>query len=263
MSERARLLVIEDVTVRYGGLTAVDAVSMHVEAGRVTGLIGPNGAGKTSLVDALTGFAPVSGGRVRLDGNDITRMSAHQRARRDLGRTFQSIELFDDLTVRENLLVGASRARWWSLFRDTLGPTRELASRNIAWTLDLLGLADVADRLPTQLSQGRRKLVGVGRALAANPRLVLLDEPAAGLDSDESEVFGSHLRALTEHGITVLLVDHDMRLVLSRCDTIWVLEFGRVIASGTPEAIRADPRVIAAYLGDRSASTTSVGGANE
>jgi branched-chain amino acid transport system ATP-binding protein len=243
------LLVAAGLRVTYGGVVAVDGVDLAVPAGNVVGLIGPNGAGKTSMIDALTGYHAPSAGRVTFDGRDITAMRAHLRARLGLVRTFQSVELFDDLTVEENLLVASQRMGVLKALRDLLLPIGQHPREDVDWALDLCGLADVADRYPSELSFGRRKLVGVARALAQRPRLVLMDEPAAGLDTDESQELGRHLRALPEAGVTVLLVDHDMGLVLSVCDEVVVLDFGRVIARGTSEQIRGDEAVVAAYLG--------------
>jgi len=247
------LVELRDLSVHYGGVTAVDHVSLSIERGTLAGLIGPNGAGKTTLVDALTGFVP-STGEILLDGRPLGRMSAHQRARRGLARTFQSIELFEDLSVRENVLVSKERTRWHSIVTQTLWPSRRRDDPAVEWALDVVGLGDAGDRMPRELSQGQRKLVGVARALVSEPELLLLDEPAAGLDTAESEALGRQLRGLLDHGITVLLVDHDMGLVLSVCDAIWVLEFGRIIANGTPAEIQRDEQVIAAYLGERAAS---------
>jgi branched-chain amino acid transport system ATP-binding protein len=243
------LLNVDALRVTYGGVTAVDDVDLEVPAGKVVGLIGPNGAGKTSTIDALTGYHAPSSGRVAFDGDDITRLRPHVRARRGLVRTFQSVELFDDLTVEENLLVASQRMGVLTALRDLLLPIGEHPRDAVDWALEECGLTDVRDRFPTELSHGRRKLVGVARALAQRPRLVLMDEPAAGLDTDESAELGRHLRALPDAGVTVLLVDHDMSLVLSVCDEVVVLDFGRVIARGTPAEIRNDDSVIAAYLG--------------
>ncbi|HEY7622395.1 MAG TPA: ABC transporter ATP-binding protein [Solirubrobacteraceae bacterium] len=243
------LLDVDALRVTYGGVTAVDGVDLAVPEGKVVGLIGPNGAGKTSTIDALTGYHAPSKGTVVFDGEDITSMRAHVRARRGLARTWQSVELFDDLTVDENLLVASERMGVLRALRDLLLPIGAHPRDNVDWALELCGLTDVADRKPTELSHGRRKLVGVARALAQRPRLVLMDEPAAGLDTDESVELGRHLRALPGEGVTVLLVDHDMNLVLSICDEVVVLDFGQVIARGTPAEIRRNEAVIAAYLG--------------
>jgi branched-chain amino acid transport system ATP-binding protein len=247
------VLTAARLRVTYGGVVAVDDVDLAVPEGQVVGLIGPNGAGKSSMIDALTGYHPPSGGTVTFAGNDITRLRPHLRARRGLARTFQSIELFDDLTVEENLLVAADRTGIARALRDLLLPVRQASRADVDWALEVCGLQDDAHRLPTELSHGRRKLVGVGRALAQRPRLVLLDEPAAGLDTDESLELGRRLRAMPEQGVSVLLVDHDMGLVLSVCDHVHVLDFGRLIAHGTPAQIREDPAVIAAYLGGQHA----------
>jgi branched-chain amino acid transport system ATP-binding protein len=247
------LLDVAGLSVRYGGVVAVDGVDLSVEAGRVVGLIGPNGAGKTSLIDALSGYHAPSSGTINFGGEDITRLRAHARARRGLARTFQSVELFDDLSVEGNLLVASERVGIGSAVRDLFLPMRRSDRTDVDWALALCGLEDVAEDEPAGLSHGRRKLVGVARALAARPRLVLLDEPAAGLDTDETIVLGEHLRELPGAGVTVLLVDHDMGLVLSVCDEVYVLDFGRVIAHGTPEEVRADEAVVAAYLGSRHA----------
>jgi branched-chain amino acid transport system ATP-binding protein len=246
------LLNVEGLTVSYGGVTAVKDVDLAVRAGRVVGLIGPNGAGKTSTIDALTGYHAPSAGTVTFADEDITRLRPHLRARRGLARTWQSVELFDDLTVEENLMVANERMGVVAALRDLLLPIGKHPRDAVDWALELCGLTEVADRMPTELSHGRRKLVGVARALAQRPRLVLMDEPAAGLDTDESVELGRHLRALPEEGVTVLLVDHDMGLVLSICDEVVVLDFGQVIARGTPAEIRADEAVIGAYLGTHS-----------
>ncbi len=243
------LLMVEDLRVTYGGVTAVDGVSLSVGHGEIVGLIGPNGAGKSSMIDALTGYHQAAAGRVIFDGEPIIGARPYAIARRGLIRTFQSVELFDDLTVEENLLVAAEQPSVWTALRDLLAPPRARRNENVAWAQQACGLDDVADRLPSQLSHGRRKLVGVARALAMRPRLVLMDEPAAGLDNDESIAFGERVRSLPERGVSVLLVDHDMGLVLSLCDRIVVIDFGRVIASGTPDEIRDSPPVIEAYLG--------------
>jgi len=248
MSEHTALLEVDRLRVTYGGVVAVDDVSLQVPEGTLIGLIGPNGAGKTSLIDALTGYHSPSGGRVLFGGADITRMRSHLRARLGLSRTFQSLELFDDLSVEENVLVAADHIGVLRALGDLLvarTPSRAAAD----WAIELCGLGDVAKLKPTELSHGRRKLVGVARALARKPRLVLLDEPAAGLDTEESEVLGKRLRELPGAGVTVLLVDHDMGLVLGICDEVRVIDFGRTIAHGTPRQIQEDPAVIAAYLG--------------
>ena len=242
------------LTVRHGGLTAVDDVSLTVGDSQIAGLIGPNGAGKTTFLDTVTGFTAPAAGRVDFAGRPIEREPAHQRARRGLVRTFQSLELFDDLTVRENLLVAASTPTLRSTLTDALFPKRHQDAR-AHQVLDDLGLLAVADRQPTELSNGQRHLVALGRAMVSQPRLVLLDEPAAGLDTTETAELREVLRRLPCRGIAVLLVDHDMTLVLTTCDVVHVLDFGRLIASGTPAEVRSNPDVVRAYLGQQVAST--------
>ncbi|MBS0626549.1 MAG: ABC transporter ATP-binding protein [Verrucomicrobia bacterium] len=245
----AALLQASGLQVSYGPVIAVDGLDVEVSAGSVVGLIGPNGAGKTSAIDALSGYHPASSGSIHFDGEEITRMRPHRRARRGLARTFQSVELFDDLTVEENLQVAADHLGIGRALRDLFLPIGERSREDVDWALRLCGLEDDAERMPTELSAGRRKLVGVARALAQRPRLVMMDEPAAGLDTDESAELGERLRGLPAAGVSVFLVDHDMSLVLGVCERIYVLDFGRLIAAGTPGEIRNSDAVIAAYLG--------------
>ena len=242
------VLETEGLTVRFGGVVAVDQVSLDCRPGELTGLIGPNGAGKTTFIDAVTGFLPGNtAGRVRFRGRDLTQMAPHRIAWAGLTRTWQSLELFDDISVRSNLDVASRRLTPRGAVSDyMLGSP---APESVSEVMELLELGDVADRQPTELSQGRRKLVGVGRALVAGAALVMLDEPAAGLDRAETVWLGDRLRSLVEAGYDMLLVDHDMSLVLRVCDRIHVLELGSLIATGAPAEIRDDPTVVAAYLG--------------
>jgi ABC-type branched-subunit amino acid transport system ATPase component len=246
------LLETRGLTVRYGGLAANSDVDLDVPAGTLVGLIGPNGAGKTTFIDAITGFTAPSSGTVRFDGQDLNGLAPDRRAHLGLTRTFQSLELFEDLSVRDNLLVAAERPTWYSFLLDLLRPerTRRQHEARIDEALRAVELYELADRLPSDLSHGQRKLVGVARALAAEPKLLLLDEPAAGLDTKESQKLGAQLRKLVEAGTTIFLIDHDMGLVLNVCDYIYVLDFGAIIAHGDPAAIRQDPAVIGAYLGE-------------
>ena len=206
------------IRIQYGGVVAIDDVSFQIPRGSIVGLIGPNGAGKTSLVDGLTGAHRPSRGHVRFDGTDITGNSAHRLARRGMTRTFQSVELFDDLTVEENLLVAAERPTLLRALGQVLGPLARPGAESAAWAAESVEITDILQRFPRELSHGQRKLVGVARALACRPSLLLLDEPAAGLDTEETALLGKRLRQLPERGITLLLIDHDMSLVLEVCD---------------------------------------------
>jgi branched-chain amino acid transport system ATP-binding protein len=225
-------LEVRGLTVRFGPVEAVTDVDLDLRAGTVTGLIGPNGAGKTTVIDALTGLVPASSGDISLAGRPIERLSVHRRARLGVARTFQSLELFEDLTVGENLLVAA-----------------EAAGGGAAWADDLAGLGATVDLLPSQLSNAQRRLVALTRAVAGRPTVLLLDEPAAGLDPVGRQALGRRLRALAGDGAAVLLVDHDLSLVLDVCDEVTVLDRGRVIATGPPAELWSDPKVQAAYLG--------------
>jgi branched-chain amino acid transport system permease protein len=247
----AVVLSANGVSVSFGGLRALDEVDLEVSEGQLVGLIGPNGAGKTTFIDAISGFVPYRGS-VALDGTQLDARPAHRRAERGLARTWQSIELFDDLSVRENLAVASYRPQAWSTVKETL--SRPVTSTEAAdAALELLDLGHLAEAMPEDLSQAQRKLVGIARALAAKPRLLCLDEPAAGLDTLESEELAHHLRGVVDAGTPMLLVDHDMGLVLGISDYVVVLEFGKVIAQGTPEVVRRNPHVVAAYLGGAAA----------
>ena len=227
------------VSVSFGGVQAVAGVDLEIEQGELVGLIGPNGAGKTTFIDAVTGFVRCQGS-VELGGARLDGLPPHARARHGLARTWQTVELFDDLTVRENLTVAARGSDGGS---DT----------SVDAELELLDLRAAADAMPYELSQAERKRAGIGRALVARPRLLLLDEPAAGLDARQSRELGALLPGIAGSGTAVLLVDHDMGLVLSSCHRVVVLDAGSVIAQGTPAQIRDDERVIAAYLGHSAA----------
>ena len=230
-------LRVEGVTVRFGGIVALDGVDLTAAAGAVTGLIGPNGAGKTTLFNVITGLQPVVEGRVLLDDVDLTRVKAHERARRGMARTFQRLEVFGSLSVRDNLLVAAEARR---------APD---AGRVVDDLLDRVGLRPLASSRVDALPTGTARLVELGRALAATPSVLLLDEPGSGLTDDETERFGDLLLELADEGLAVLLVEHDVDLVMRVCSTIHVLDFGRLLAVGSPDEIRADTRVQAAYLG--------------
>jgi branched-chain amino acid transport system ATP-binding protein len=227
------------VTVAFGGKRVLEEVDITAERGLVTGLIGPNGAGKSTLFDVTCGLRRPSAGRVFLDGQDVTRLGPARRARHGLARTFQRRELFGRLSVRDNLLVAAE-----------LGPERRQAARAVTEILARLGLAEIADSPADTLPTGVGRLVEVGRALALRPEFLLLDEPAAGQDAEETERFAALLRALADEGTTVILVEHDMGLLMAVCDEVHVLDLGKIIAVGPPAVIRRDETVLAAYLGD-------------
>jgi len=246
MSE-APVLRAEGLSVNYGGVRALVDSTIEVGKGRLVGLIGPNGAGKTTFIDAVTGFT-ASRGHVLLEGAEISGLSPHKRAHRGLARTWQTTELFDDLTVRENLAVACRLPAVGRVVRSII-TGRSLEDSGVAYALGLLGLDSFADEFPSNLSQGQRKLVGVARALASRPAVLCLDEPAAGLDSDESQVLGQRLREVANGGTATLLIDHDMDLVLTVSDYVYVLDFGKVIAEGPPQQVREAPAVIEAYLG--------------
>jgi branched-chain amino acid transport system ATP-binding protein len=233
-----------DVTMRFGGHTALDAVSIAVQPGHITGLIGPNGAGKTTLFNVITGLLSPSQGTVRFDDRDITTDPPHQRAKRGVARTFQRLELFTSLSVRDNVRVAGEIRNSWS-FRQKMDCRAEAAR-----VIELVGLADVADREVSEIPTGQARVVELARALMIKPSVLLLDEPASGQTEEETVTFGRLLQHLAhEDGLGVCLVEHDMSLVMDICETIHVLEFGQVIASGDADAVRNDQAVIDAYLG--------------
>jgi branched-chain amino acid transport system ATP-binding protein len=234
----APLLEVRDVTVRFGGLSALDGVQVDLRPGQVTGLIGPNGAGKTTLFNVISGLQEPTGGRVLVDGDDVSRLKPFKRARRGLARTFQRLEVFGSLTVRENMLVAAE-----------LGERRDEAGAAVEELLERIGLTGVAEERAESLPTGLARLVELGRALALGPRLLLLDEPSSGLDPSESEAFGDLLLELAGDGLGILLVEHDVELVMGVCHRIFVLDFGQIIAEGTPQEIQRNERVQEAYLG--------------
>jgi len=230
------------VRVRFGGVVAVDGVGVAVEPGGITGIIGPNGAGKTTLFNIMCGIQRPDQGAVRLGGHDVTDLSPAARSRLGLARTFQRLELFDLLTTRENVLVAAEALR-----RRARGRTRpgDIADE----ILGFVGLDDIAETRVDELPTGRARLVELARALATRPRVLLLDEPAAGLSDAETAELSRLLRRLVAGGQAVVVVEHDIAMVMSVCDQLYVLDCGRLIAAGRPEAIRSDPAVIDAYLG--------------
>jgi len=236
------VLEVREVTVRFGGQLALDHASLAAEAGQITGLIGPNGAGKTTMFNAITGLITPTSGRIVLHDRDVTGLSLHKRARTGLARTFQQLELFSMLTVRENIRVAADIRKRWS--RDGDDPAALTES-----IIERVGLSAVADARVTSLPTGQGRLVELGRALACKPRVLLLDEPASGQDDKETTRFGQLLTELASTGTAVVLVEHDMSLVMEVCDTVHVLDLGRMIASGDCASVQSDPVVLEAYLG--------------
>jgi branched-chain amino acid transport system ATP-binding protein len=246
-------LVLRDIGVRFGGLTALDGVCLRVPPTGVVGVIGPNGAGKTTLFNVVCGFVRPDSGTITFDGRPL-RPSPHQLARLGIARTLQGLGLFAGLTVVENVMVGATsaaRAGFWSgLFGLPRADRDERRLRADALDmLDGLGIADHARALPGMLPYAVRKRVALARALAARPRLLLLDEPAGGLGAEEVDELAGLIRELPGRGTAILLVEHHMDLVMAVCDEIVVLDFGRVVATGDPDRVRADPAVADAYLG--------------
>jgi branched-chain amino acid transport system ATP-binding protein len=238
------MLAVERVTKRFGGLVAVNEASLCAPHGCITGLIGPNGAGKTTLFAVIAGFEPPTAGRVLLDGGNITAEPVHRRALRGIARTFQIVQPFAGLTVRENIAVGAHlrhRTR-----KDALARAEAVARQ--------VGLGDMLDRQADSLTVAGRKRLELGRALATAPRLLLLDEVLAGLNPSEIRDMIPVVRAIRESGVAILMVEHVMQAVMSLCEHIYVLAEGRIIAEGPPDAISRDPRVIEAYLGHGAAA---------
>lgn len=236
------LLHVDGVTVKFGGTTAVDDVSLSLEAGTITGLIGPNGAGKTTLFNVVTGMQRPTAGGVLFDGTDITRRGPAKRAHLGIARTFQRLELFLTLSVRDNVRVAGDIVK-----------SRNRGSYDVAAEtdrlLELTGLTAIADKEVSDIPTGRARVVEVARALMTRPRLLLLDEPASGQTEQETEEFAEMLRGLAGSGLGVCLVEHDLPLVMGLCSTIHVLDQGRLISSGTPHEVRASPEVVAAYIG--------------
>jgi sulfate-transporting ATPase len=245
-------LRVEDLTVRFGNVVAVNGVSLQVEPGQIVGLIGPNGAGKTTFIDAVTGLVRTSGGRVAISGEDITSWGTSRRAQHGLRRSFQSLELFEDLTVLENLMAGADQVTHSSWVTDLVWPKNPPLTQSAVAAITEFELIDRLEDLPPSLSYGERRLLAIARAVASGPSLLLLDEPAAGLDETQSRELGKLLRRLaTERGMGILLVEHDVGLVMNTCDRVVVIDFGNMVADGTPSEVRSDQRVITAYLGER------------
>ncbi|MFN7986757.1 MAG: ABC transporter ATP-binding protein [Thermoanaerobaculia bacterium] len=248
------LLSVRDLAKRYGGVKAVDGVSFDVDDGTIAGLIGPNGAGKTTVFNLVTGNTRPDRGGVVFDGTDVTGWRPHRVVARGIARTFQSIRLFGGMSVLENVLVGADARLSSGLLASVLGTPAQRreerrAREEAREALDLVGLADRAERAAGGLAHGERRRLEIARALAARPRLVVLDEPAGGLNEAETAALAALVQKIRARGVTVLLIEHDMSLVMGVCERIVVLENGEKIAEGSPAAVRADARVVEAYLG--------------
>ncbi|GGO86966.1 ABC transporter ATP-binding protein [Nocardioides phosphati] len=248
------LLEVHDVTIKFGGITALDGVSFDIREGEILGLIGPNGAGKTTCFNVMTGVYQPTSGQIRFAGTGLAKMKRHAITRLGIARTFQNIRLFKSMTALENVLVGAdahSRVGFFhALLRTPLQRREEAESRERAMELlKFMGLARRADELAVNLSYGDQRRLEIARAMATNPKLICLDEPAAGFNPAEKVVLMDLIKKVRDRGYTVLLIEHDMKLVMGVTDRIVVLEFGRKIAEGTPAEIRDNPAVIAAYLG--------------
>ena len=239
------LLEARDVTVTFGGKRALDKASIAVDPGRITGLIGPNGAGKTTLFNVMTGLLAPDEGEVVLAGRNVTKRSPHRRAQLGLARTFQRLELFTSLSVRDNIRVAGDIRNSWGL----RGLGRSDAQREAERVIALTGLGAVADREVAEIPTGQARVVELARALMTQPKVLLLDEPASGQTEQETEAFGRLLRRLAADGLAICLVEHDMTRVMDVCETIHVLDYGKSIAAGAPEEIRTNPAVVDAYLG--------------
>jgi branched-chain amino acid transport system ATP-binding protein len=250
-------LKINNVTLRFGGLTAVDGLSMDVERGAIAGLIGPNGAGKTTVFNVITGFYRPTEGTVEFGGRLMTGLPPHKVCEAGIARTFQNIRLFHNETVLQNVMIGAhlrQKGRWWQtivpfLFKAAHAEEAEIESSSIA-LLKKLGLDSQAGAVSSSLPYGAQRRLEIARALATKPKFLLLDEPAAGMNPQESVELLNFIRRLRdEFDLTILLIEHDMKVVMGVCEKIWVLDRGALIAKGSPDEIKANPRVIEAYLG--------------
>lgn len=250
------LLEVDGVCKSFGGLSAVSDLSFTVERGSVLGLLGPNGAGKTTVVNLITGLLPTSSGTIRFDGQAIERLQPFEIATRGIARTYQNVRLFSGMTALEQVVAGCFLRRGTSLMASFLGLPGAMAARRrtLAQARDLLdrvGMADRANVLAETLSYGEQRRIEIARALGSEPRMLLLDEPTAGMNASESAAIGQLVHALRDAGLTVLMVEHNIRLVTTFCDRSVVMNFGRLIAQGTPAHCIADPEVQAAYFGRR------------
>jgi ABC-type branched-subunit amino acid transport system ATPase component len=245
------ILETDEARVHFGGVKAVDGVTLDLQPGLLYGLVGPNGSGKTTLVNAMSRLTPLTGGAIRFDGADVSAERAHAVSRRGMARTFQAIRLLEGLSVRENVMLGADRSRdadrGW---RGRVAERRRVGAVADA-AIERLSLGDVRDASPRALSYGTQRRVEIARALAGDPKVLLLDEPVAGMNRSEREEIGDIIRSLRAEGLTQLLIEHDLRMILALCDELYVMNFGRCIARGEPRATAALPEVQECYLGRR------------
>ncbi|MFD0473333.1 ABC transporter ATP-binding protein [Nonomuraea thailandensis] len=249
------------MTKRFKGLVALDKVSLTVPTGQIRGIVGPNGSGKTTLFNVISGFYDPTEGSVVLAGREATGMAPYRLSLRGVARTFQNLRLFEDLSVRENLLLALDRTRTTWIWRYAVLPWKVLGyeralHRRTAELLERFGLAEVADAEPRSLPYGIQRRIELARAMAMSPALLLLDEPAAGLNGEEVRQLADIVRSIRDSGVTVIIIEHNMGLVMSLCDQVTVLSSGRVIADGPPAEVAVHPDVVAAYLGDSMAAPT-------
>ena len=254
MSAADNIIEVRDVTMRFGGLTAVSQLDIRIPRGGIVGLIGPNGAGKTTVFNLITGFYTPQEGKVFFEGRDITGVKPHRICAAGMARTFQNIRLFHNETALENVMIGRHvrrKSHWWSAVLGLAAGEEAAIRARAAELLDRVGLAAHGDEKASALPYGAQRRLEIARALATDPTFLLLDEPAAGMNPQESMELMRFIRQIRdEFGLTILLIEHDMKVVMGVCEHIWVLEYGQIIADGAPEAIRANPRVIEAYLGE-------------